>query len=217
VQRDNNVIRHNVVIVDAVPPVNGPELMTRLVDEAARLLSEHGPAGLSLRKLAASVGVSTMPVYTLFGDKRGLLAAMHREGFRRLGDALATAPRTGDPLADVIALGLAYREAALASRHLYGLMFGRMAPDFAPDDEARTAADATYQALVDGVARCQQTGVFTGDDPKRIALHLWAIAHGMVNLELNGQLPDLADPAELYLEALGYAGVPFLGTAGGES
>jgi hypothetical protein len=32
----------------------------------------------------------------------------------------------------------------------------------------------------------------------------------MVNLELNDQLPDLGDPADLYLEALGYAGVPFL-------
>jgi hypothetical protein len=61
------------------------------------------------------------------------------------------------------------------------------------------------------VARCQQTGVFTGDDPRRIALHLWSITHGMVNLELNGQLPDLGDPDDLYLEALGYAGLPFLG------
>jgi AcrR family transcriptional regulator len=210
VQRDNNVIRHNNVIVDAVPTVNGPELTARLVDEAARLLVEHGPGGLSLRKVAAAVGVSTMPVYTLFGDKQGLLAAMHRAGFQRLGDALAAVEQTDDPLADVIALGVAYRAAALASPHLYGLMFGRMAPDFSPDADERAAADVTYQPLVDGVARCQQAGIFHGDDPGRIALHLWAIAHGMVNLELNDQLPDLGDPAELYLEALGYAGLPFL-------
>src|ERR1700754_3281426 len=110
-----------------MPPVND-DLTTRLVDEAARLLTDHGPAGLSLRKLAAAAGVSTMPVYTLFGDKQGLLAAMHREGFRRLGAALLAAPRSDDPLADVIALGLAYREAALAGPHLYGLLFGRMTP-----------------------------------------------------------------------------------------
>jgi AcrR family transcriptional regulator len=193
-----------------VPSVNGPDLTARLVDEAARLLVEHGPAGLSLRKLAASVGVSTMPVYTLFGDKQGLLAAMHREGFRRLGDALAAVPQTDDPMADVIALGVAYRQAALQSPHLYGLMFGRMAPDFSPADDDRAAADATYQPLVDAVARCQQAGLFAGDEPQRIALHLWAVSHGMVNLELNQQLPDLGDPADLYLEALGYAGLPFL-------
>ena len=43
---------------------------------------------------AAAVGVSTMPVYTLFGDKQGLLGAMHREGFRRLGAELRAVPRS---------------------------------------------------------------------------------------------------------------------------
>jgi AcrR family transcriptional regulator len=210
-ESNNNVIRHNNVIVEFMPTVNGAELTVRLVDEAARLLVDQGPGGLSLRKVATAAGVSTMPVYTLFGDKQGLLAAMHREGFRRLGEALAAVPHTGEPLADVIALGLAYRKAALESPHLYGLMFGRMVPEFSPDDVDRAAADATYLPLVDGVARCQQAGVFEGDDPQRIALHLWSVTHGMVNLELNGQLPPLGDPEELYLEALGYAGMPFLG------
>jgi hypothetical protein len=138
---------------------------------------------------------------------------MHREGFHRLGEALRSASRTDDALADVIALGVAYRQAALASPHLYGLMFGRMAPDFAPSPEGLAAEEAAYQPLVDGVARCQEAGVFTGSDPKRVALHLWAVAHGMVNLELNGQLPDLAPAEDLFLEALGYAGAPFLGIA----
>ncbi|MDI6099000.1 TetR/AcrR family transcriptional regulator [Actinoplanes sp. NEAU-A12] len=187
-----------------------PGLTDRLVDEAARILVESGPAGLSLRRLATACGVSTMPVYTLFGDKQGLLAAMHREGFRRLGAALEQVAVTGDPLADLTALGAAYRAAALASPHLYALMFGHMAPDFSPGEQGRAAADATYQPLVDAVARCQRAGVLRGDDPQRIALHLWAVAHGMVNLELNRQLPPLGDPADLFREALGYAGAPFL-------
>ncbi len=187
-----------------------PDLVEQLVDEAARLLAEQGPGGLSLRKLAASVGVSTMPVYTLFGDKRGLLGAMHREGFRRLGEALAAVPETDDPLADLGALGLAYRQAALASPHLYGLMFGRIVPEFQPDEEDRAAADATYRPLVDAVARGQAAGVLASGSPDRIALHLWAVAHGMVNLELNHQLPDVGEAEALYAEALGYAAMPFL-------
>jgi AcrR family transcriptional regulator len=186
------------------------DLTGRLVDEAARLLVEHGPAGLSLRKLAAAVGVSTMPVYTLFGDKQGLLDAMHREGFRRLGETLRAVRQTADPLADLIQLGLAYRRAALASPHLYGLMFGRPVPEFSPGDAGRAAAEAAYRPLVDAVTRCQQAGALTGDDPERIALHLWAVAHGMVSLELNDQLPETGDPDGRYTEALGYAGMPFL-------
>lgn len=187
-------------------PVNRPELPARLVDEAARILVEDGPGGLSLRKLAAAAGVSTMPVYTLFGDKEGLLAAMHREGFRRLGEALAAVPVTDEPLTDVIALGLAYRAAALASPHLYGLMFGRIAPGFTPSPEDRAAADLTYRPLVEGVERCQAAGVFASGDPERMALHLWAVAHGMVSLELNNQTGG----DDIYLEALGYAGMSFL-------
>jgi len=188
------------------------ELMQRLVDEAARLLVEEGPAALSLRKLAATVGVSTMPVYTLFGDKQGLLAAMHREGFRRLGEALRAVPPSADPLADLVQLGVAYRRAALASPHLYGLMFGRPVPEFAPDHEGRAVADAAYQPLVAGVARCQQAGALTGGDPQRVALHLWSVAHGMVSLELNQQLPEIGTGDDLYLQALAFAGVPFLRT-----
>ncbi len=217
----NSVMSHNSVIVARVPPVNTPgtarrsragaaELTQRLVDEAARLLVEHGPAGLSLRRLASAVGVSTMPVYTLFGDKDGLLRAMHREGFRRLGEELRSVPRTGDPLADLTQLGLAYRRAALASPQLYGLMFGPLAPDFSPDDEGRAAADATYRPLVEAVARCQQEGVLAGSDPERVALHLWSVTHGMVSLELNGQLAGADDPQDVYLEGLAYAGMPFL-------
>lgn len=205
----NSVIGHNVVIVDGVPQVNRPELMDKLVDEAARLLAEHGPAGLSLRKLADAVGVSTMPVYTLFGDKQGLLAAMHREGFRRLGEALSAVPLTADPLPDLMALGMAYRAAALAGPHLYGLMFSHVVPEFSPDTEGLAAAEAAFRPLVDGVERCQQAGVFRPGDAERVALHLWATAHGMVSLELNRQLPDL-DTTDLFLESMALAGAPFL-------
>src|SRR5262245_38161577 len=79
--RYNSVIAHNTVIVRVVESVKA-SLMARLVDEGARLLVQEGPAGISLRKVAAAAGVSTMPVYTIFGDKRGLLLAMHREAFR---------------------------------------------------------------------------------------------------------------------------------------
>jgi hypothetical protein len=93
-------------------------------------------------------------------------------------------------------------------------MFGRAVPEFRPDDTSRAIAHSAYQPLVTGVARCQRAGVLTGAEPERIALHLWAISNGMVSLELNGQLPAIGDTDELYLEALAFAGMPFLsGTA----
>jgi AcrR family transcriptional regulator len=201
----------------AVQPVNPsrppPVAASTLVDVAARLLVEEGPDKLSLRRLAAEAGTSTMAVYTRFGDKGRLLAAMHHEGFRRLGVALHDVPRTPDPVADLYAMGLAYRQAALASRHLYSLMFGRPLAELSEDEQAQAVARAAYEPLIEGVRRCQEAGAMTPEDTERVALHLWATAHGMVSLELNDQLPPATEPpARLYEQALTYAALPFLRT-----
>ena len=187
------------------------ELTRRLLDRAGDLLLHHGSEGLSLRRLAADVGTSTMSVYTRFGGKPQLLAAMHREGFDRLGRALTEVAPDGDPLAVLGEVGMAYRRAALASPSLYGLMFGPPPPglEIAPADAA--AAESTYLPLVEAVRRCVDAGVLRGD-PEEVALHLWAVAHGMVSLELAGRLPDGTVPDEAYERALANAAVPFLVT-----
>jgi len=185
------------------------ELTRRLLDRAGELLLQHGSEGLSLRRLATDVGTSTMSVYTRFGGKPQLLAAMHREGFDRLGRALREAPPDGDPLAVLAEVGRAYRRAALASPSLYGLMFGPPPPGLVVAAEDAAAAESTYLPLVAAVRRCVDAGVLHGD-PEAVALHLWAVAHGMVSLELAGRLPDGTSPDEAYGRALTNAAVPFL-------
>ena len=208
---------HNTVIVAAVatvntaPPGAGDDLTSRLIDEAGRLLLEHGVGGLSLRKLATAAGKSTMSVYTRFGGKQQLLAAMYRQGFDRLGAALEDASRAGgDPLLVLAGIGSAYRRAALASPTLYGLMFGPPPPGFEPSPDDAAAARATYRALVDAVQACVDARSLTGH-PEQIALHLWAVVHGMVGLELAGQLPlDVSSTQQAYDRALVLAAGPFL-------
>jgi AcrR family transcriptional regulator len=194
-------------------PAHTAGLATRLVDEAGRILSAESAAALSLRRLASATGTSTMAVYTLFGDKQGLLAAMYREGFARLGRALDEAARAhDDPLAALSELGLAYRRTALANPHLYDLMFGRPVASFAPDAETQEVADAAYRPLVAAVGRCLDAGALVGDDAERIASYLWAVTHGMVSLELAGHLghDDPAARDAAYVDALIFSGMPFL-------
>ncbi len=187
------------------------DLTHRLVDQAGRLLVEHGIDGLSLRKLAAAAGTSTMGVYTRFGGKRQLLAAMYREGFDRLGAALTDAAHSSaDPLQVLAEIGRAYRRAALASRDLYGLMFGTPTPGFDPSPDDDAAARSTYRPLVEAVSRCIDADVLAGD-PEQIALHLWAVVHGMVSLELARRLPvDPSTVEQVYDRALLLAAGPFL-------
>ena len=183
----------------------------RLVDEAGKVLTDEGLGGLSLRRVAARAGTSTMAVYTRFGDKDGLLAAMHAEGFRRLGRALqdASARSVGEPLGALAEMGLAYRRAALDSRHLYSLMFGEAAPGFIPGQDGLAIADAAYEPLVSGVRSALDAGALAGGDPERIALYLWAVSHGFVSLEIAGKL-DTASAEAAYRDALVLAATPFL-------
>lgn len=207
----NDVIVHVVTPCKSGHRVVPDELTHRLVDQAGRLLIEHGVGGLSLRKLAVAAGTSTMSVYTRFGSKPQLLAAMYREGFERLGAALTDAARSSaEPLQVLAEIGRAYRRAALTSPTLYGLMFGPPTPGFDPAPEDAAAAQATYRPLVDAVRRCVDAHVLAGD-PEQIALHLWAVAHGMVSLELAARLPvGTSTTTHAYDQALILAASPFI-------
>jgi AcrR family transcriptional regulator len=188
------------------------EVAGRLVDEAARILSADGAAALSLRRLATATGTSTMAVYTRFGDKQGLLAAMYRAGFERLGAAMsASVEGVQDPLTALAELGLAYRRAALANPHLYDLMFGRPVVAFEPDAETKGVAEASYRPLVNAVQRCIDVGAMVPGDAERVASYLWAVTHGMVSLELAGQMKgDAGERDAAYTDALIFSSMPFL-------
>lgn len=166
------------------------ELRTDLVDAGGRLLAAEGPSALSTRRVAQETGVSTTAVYSLFGDKAGLVREMFLAGFERLGAAFAAIPHTEDPLADLLALGRAYRANALANPHLYELMFGRPVPEFHPDADVAALIQPTYDALVAAVARCLDAGVFTPAEPYDVSVQLNAMAHGLASLELRGALGD---------------------------
>ena len=166
-----------------------PEISTALVDAAARLLAEEGPAALSTRRLAAAVGTSTMAVYTHFGGMDDLVRAMVREGFARLHDRMARVRATDDPVADVITLGHAYRDNALEYPHLYSVMFGGSAlGGFALTDDDRQHGRYTLLVLVDAVARAMAAGRFRTEDTQLVAQQMWIALHGLVTLDLGGYL-----------------------------
>jgi AcrR family transcriptional regulator len=165
-------------------------LRAELIDQAGKLLRAEGPTAVTLRRLADAAGTSTAAVYTLFGDKAGLIEQMYIEGFERLEATVAETPTTTEPLQDLLAIGHAYRRAALRSRHLYELMFGRPVPGFAPSPRARAVAEGSFQPVIAAAARCVERGAFRPDtDPEDAAYHMWALAHGLVTLEIHHTLP----------------------------
>jgi AcrR family transcriptional regulator len=193
--------------------------MARTTDEtgdailraASELLSAEGPGALSVRRIAAAAGCSTMGLYSRFGGKDGVIDELFAEGFEHFRSAIDSIPRTGDALADLRACALSYRATALTYSTHYMVMFGGAVPGFEPSPANHVVAQDSFQLLVGRVQRCIDEGLFTGD-ASAFAEILWGAMHGMVMLELVGMDPvgtDAATRYELMLDVL-YRG---LGTA----
>jgi AcrR family transcriptional regulator len=57
-------------------PTRRQDVRARIIDVAARLLREQGPAAVTTRGVAEAAGVQAPAIYRLFGDKDGLLEAV---------------------------------------------------------------------------------------------------------------------------------------------
>ena len=192
----------------ARPRTHDDKLRLRLLDEGGRLLATEGPSALTVRRLAERSETSASAIYSLFGDKWGLVDEMFREGFRRFAGRIAALERTDDPLADLIALGAAFRANARANPHLYDLMFGRPFPQFVPGEETQVMAMGTFGALVEALGRCVEAGQLRGD-PLALATIFYSLIHGLTSLELLGWLgpPEQADAAWEHAEMAMYRGL----------
>jgi AcrR family transcriptional regulator len=147
----------------------------RQIAAAARaLLDAEGPAALTMRNVAEALGIKAPSLYKHVPDKTALEALVVAEAFGEIAHALEVAATQGLP-----GIARAYREYALAHPHLYRLMNYRpLRRDLLPAGlEARSA---------------EPLAAAVGYYPDR-ARALWAFAHGMVSLEIDGRFPDDAD------------------------
>lgn len=176
------------------------DLWNRLVQAAADRLAKGGPDELSLRELAASQQTSTNAIYTIFGGKAELIAAVIHEAQSSLGAAQSHALGDGETITDLRALGVAYRRWALDHPALYQVMFGRhaMARQHDPTE--------TYAPLRSTVDRFIDRGEFRVQDVALVSRSMWATVHGWVMLEIaEGEpLPDPAFEAHLDHMFVGY-------------
>ncbi|HEY3140773.1 MAG TPA: TetR/AcrR family transcriptional regulator [Acidimicrobiales bacterium] len=169
------------------PKVADPAVRTALIEQAARITAEEGRDALTLRRLAAEVGSSTMAIYTHFGGMDDLRRAVRREGFARLAAHLGAVERTGDTVSDLCVGGWAYYLNGTTNPNLYRAMFMDK-----PIDEADAEVGLyTFEFLVDAVQRCIDAGRFRPGDAVQLANQFWAVSHGVVALELTEMLaPD---------------------------
>lgn len=164
------------------------DLRRALLQAAVRTIGTHGVDALTLRGVGATLGVSRTALYRHFRDKAALLAAVAAEGFRMLRTELRDAwERGGRGLAGFKAMGVAYVQFAVAHPSHYRVMFGADIFGAEYSDLAEEGAGA-FHVLVDAIVELQGQPLARHDDPRQMAMYVWATTHGVAMLAIDGRL-----------------------------
>ena len=174
-----------------------------MVAVARELLETEGPSALTMRRVAARLGIREPSLYKHSRGRDELLAAVVASGMRELAESRREALRGATGVADALGrLAAHQRDFAARRPHLYRLMFDR------PFPRELLAAQVDVQAWRPVVE-------LLGSEERVWAA--FAFAHGMLELERTGRLLPGAQLEAVWrvgLDALeGIASVPLDGAA----
>ena len=167
----------------------------KIVDTAARLLRERGPAAVTTRRVAEEAGVQAPTIYRLFGDKDGLLEAVAEHVMATYVSAKsavveAAAADDVDPLDDLRAGWQNQIDFGVANPALFRLLSD-------PDRVVRSAAAQSGRRLLGSrVRRVAVTGRLRVSEERAVELIQAAgigTIHALLSTPPQHRDPGLAD------------------------
>lgn len=215
VMRKNTVIGKNgVTNYRSAQEQHQQELRQGILDDTSDLLMREGVTALSMRRIAQLVGCSTTVLYTMFGNKQGLMDELYLRGFDMVRQTLETVPRSDDSQHYIYALCEAYRDFALTHPTYYAIMFLKVMPEYSPSEANLQLGKKSLRLLVDAVQACTAPGTITEEEAWDVARIIWATVHGHIGLELTGHFNHPgAFPQQMLEQALQAIVKQFLSTA----
>jgi AcrR family transcriptional regulator len=192
---------------------------------ARRLLSESGPEGLVLRKIAREMNQTSSALYRYFANRDELLTALIIDAYNDVGECVEASAATAvhlTPKDQFVAVSHSIRKWAIENPHLYGLIFGTPIPGYvAPPDTI--AAAGRVVAVLAGIITAvptpdliQRDGDFRPADlspgvalflpeyspaTQGRALVMWSSLFGLISFELFGHFVGSVQRSEKFFEA----------------
>jgi AcrR family transcriptional regulator len=170
------------------PREHNADTAQALLAAGERLAEREGVDALSVRRLATEVGTTTRAVYSLFGSMDGLVVALGARAFELPGGTVAALADTKDPVSDLIAAGLVFREFSLSHPSLFRIAVQRAAVSTDVAAQFRPAAAAAMAELARRVCRLQEVDGLGGRSVHEAASQFHALCEGLAALELRGVL-----------------------------
>jgi len=195
-----------------------PNLQEAIKETAWRQIAEFGAPALSLRAIARELKISAPAIYNYFPDRDALVTQLIIDAYASFGDwqieARESAPKN-DFTKQLKAIGLAYRNWAHTHPQRYQLIFGTPIPGYeSPTEKVFPSSARSISALFHVVENIRAAGklnihsvptitethkehyeiwkTFFNDVHEQsfyVAMIIWARVHGIVSLEIQGNLP----------------------------
>ena len=162
---------------------------TRIASAARSLLDAEGVDAVTMRRVAAGVGITAMALYRHYADRDALLNALADDGFTELMKRLSRVRLMGDLFARLHGVLDANLDFALQKPRLFELMFlrpRRGARQFPHDFAAGKSPTANeFAALMSEGIR---DGIFQAVDVYEVAFESGALLQGLVMLYLGERM-----------------------------
>jgi AcrR family transcriptional regulator len=160
----------------------------RIAETALNLLETGGEDGVSMRRVAAAVGITPMAIYHHFADRRALLNFVVDREFTKYSESLQATPRRGTYESQILTCMDAYIGYAFAHPRIFDYVFAQPRPGarrFPEDFRARRSP--TLNPVADLLQKAMDAGYLKQDDVWEVAMELWAHTHGYVSLYRGGR------------------------------
>ncbi len=191
------------------------EIRERILEEALDIINRNGFEGLSMRKLAARLGVKAVTIYNYYANKDELYLAILTRGYQLLYEECSTAyDSAGSPEEKLRNMMRAYLHFGLEHAHFYNLMFTWHVPksgDYigTPMEEAarheHVESQKVLHLLIKGVSELGEShGIsLSREEIRSYIVYFWSTLHGYIAGINNGHLYYMHDfPLNLQEEVL---------------
>jgi len=206
-----------------------PNIDEAIKETAWNQIAEKGAPALSLRAIARELKITAPAIYNYFPDRDALVTALIIDAFTSFGDSQTEARdsiSTEDPAGRFKAIGMAYRAWAHTYPQRYQLIFGTPIPGYKPPIEKVFPSSARsiipLFSVVEDLRASGKLNATSFPEVKKeyqhhfdlwraqigevhplshfVAMVIWARVHGIVSLEIQGNLPPFGESGdELYL------------------
>jgi len=165
----------------------------RIAETTLKLLETGGEDGVSMRRVAAAVGITPMAIYHHFADRKALLNFVVDREFTKYSETFHAAPRRGTYESQILSCMDTYIDYAFAHPRIFDYVFAESRPGarrFPEDFRARRSP--TLNPVADLLQAAMEAGYLKQDDVWELAMELWAHTHGYVALYRGGRfnLPE---------------------------